>query len=142
MTDHEHRWLPVLREPAAIEPVELPDDFPEPGERPTLRQRRSAWRALLKFLPDVGRLLYDLARDPRVPWHAKAVAAGAVAYVISPVDVVPDIVPGVGRMDDVYIVGKALRYLFNAAGYALLREHWRGGDDGFALLLVVAGIGR
>ena len=122
--------------------VQLPADLPAPGEQPSFRQRRAAWRELVRFLPDVARLLYGLARDGRVPWHAKAVAAGAVAYVASPVDLVPDFVPVAGQLDDVYVVGKALRYLFNAAGYDLLREHWRGGDDGFALLLVAAGIGR
>lgn len=106
------------------------------------RQRQAAWVELLRFLPDVARLLYDLGRDARVPWHGKAAAVGAVAYVISPFDLIPDVLPRKGRLDDIWIVGRALRYLFHAAGYDVMRDRWRGSDDGFALLLVVAGVYR
>ncbi|MBW3659868.1 MAG: DUF1232 domain-containing protein [Actinobacteria bacterium] len=110
------------------------------GERSV--QGKPAWQELLRFLPDVARLLSRVAKDPRVPWHAKVVAGGAIAYVVSPVDLIPDVFGGLGQMDDIYIVTKALRYLFNTAGYDLIREHWSGSDDGFTLLLVVAGIER
>jgi uncharacterized membrane protein YkvA (DUF1232 family) len=104
--------------------------------------KSAAWRDLLWFLPDMARLLRRLARDPRVPWHAKAVAGVAVAYVLSPIDVIPDVFGRVGQMDDIYIVTKALRYLFATAGYDVVREHWSGTNDGFTLLLVIAGIDR
>lgn len=102
----------------------------------------ATWKELLLFLPDVGKLLWRVARDRRVPWHAKAVAVGAVTYIVSPVDVVPDLVPGLGQLDDLLILAKAVQYLFNHTGYDLLRELWDGSDDGFTLLLVVAGIER
>ncbi|MBW3620550.1 MAG: DUF1232 domain-containing protein, partial [Actinobacteria bacterium] len=102
-------------------------------------QGTPAWQELLRFLPDVAKLLSRVAKDRRVPWHAKLVAGGAIAYVVSPVDLIPDVLGGIGQMDDIYVVTKALRYLFNTAGYDLLREHWSGSDDGFTLLLVVAG---
>lgn len=103
-------------------------------------RHEAAWKELLLFLPDVAKLLWRLARDPRVPWQAKAVAAGAVTYVVSPIDVIPDVIPVLGQFDDLLIVSKALQYLFHHTGYDLLRELWDGSDDGFALLLVVAGI--
>ena len=114
------------------------------GEEGTFERTRqdAAWKELLFFLPDVARLLWRVARDRRVPWHAKAVAGGAVAYVVSPIDVVPDFLPVVGQLDDLVLVGKALQYLFHHTGYDLLRELWDGSDDGFALLLVVAGVER
>lgn len=95
---------------------------------------------MARFVSDTGRLLWRVARDPRVPWTAKAVAGGAVAYVVSPVDVIPDFIPGVGRLDDLWIIIRALRYLAAAAGYEVLQELWPGTNEGFALLLWLAGI--
>lgn len=106
----------------------------------TTSGRRLAVRELTRFLPEVARLLYRVTRDGRVPWSAKAVAGAAVAYVVSPIDLLPDVVPGAGQLDDVLVVGKAIRYLLTTAGYEVLREHWTGSDQGFALLLVAAGV--
>ena len=44
------------------------------------------------------------ARDPRVPWYAKALAATVAAYALSPIDLIPDFVPVVGYLDDIVIV--------------------------------------
>jgi uncharacterized membrane protein YkvA (DUF1232 family) len=48
--------------------------------------------------------LWLAARDPRVPWYAKAVAAAVAAYALSPLDLIPDFVPVVGYLDDLLIV--------------------------------------
>jgi len=111
----------------------------DPGTR---ARRDTSLKELVAFLPDIARLLYRIARDPRVSRRAKLVAGGAVAYVASPIDLVPDGIPVLGQLDDVWIVAWAIRYLFNSAGYDLVRDLWPGSDDGFALLLVVAGIER
>lgn len=103
-------------------------------------QRSSAAKELLRFLPDVGRLLYDLSRDDRVPLPAKIKSGAAAAYILSPVDVIPDFIPGLGQMDDIAVVVWAIRNLLRSAGYDVLRELWKGTDDGFALLLMVAGV--
>lgn len=95
---------------------------------------------LARFVADAGRLLWRLARDPRVSWHAKVVAGGTLAYVVSPLDLIPDVVPGIGQLDDLYLLVRAMRYLATTAGYDLLHELWPGSEDGFALLLVLAGI--
>jgi uncharacterized membrane protein YkvA (DUF1232 family) len=44
------------------------------------------------------------ARDPRVPWYAKLVAAAVAAYALSPIDLIPDFVPVLGYLDDIVIV--------------------------------------
>ena len=44
------------------------------------------------------------ARDPRVPWYAKLLAAAVAAYALSPIDLIPDFVPVLGYLDDVVIV--------------------------------------
>jgi uncharacterized membrane protein YkvA (DUF1232 family) len=43
-------------------------------------------------------------RDPRTPWYAKALAAGLVAYALSPVDLIPDVVPVLGVLDDLVVI--------------------------------------
>jgi uncharacterized membrane protein YkvA (DUF1232 family) len=48
--------------------------------------------------------LYLAARDPRVPWHVKALAALVAAYALSPIDLVPDFIPVFGLIDDLIIV--------------------------------------
>lgn len=125
----------VLNEHGQI--VRAVGDDGRPGAR--AREPRTVVE-LARFLADSGRLLWRVARDPRVPWGAKVVAGGAMAYVISPIDVIPDFLPGVGQLDDLFLLARAVRYLAGAAGYDLLHELWPGSDDGFALLLVLAGV--
>jgi len=48
--------------------------------------------------------LYSAARDPRVPWYAKAMAMGTAAYALSPIDLIPDFVPLLGYLDDLIIL--------------------------------------
>jgi uncharacterized membrane protein YkvA (DUF1232 family) len=48
--------------------------------------------------------LWLAARDPRVPWYAKAVAATVAAYALSPIDLIPDVVPVLGYLDDLILV--------------------------------------
>lgn len=122
-------------EVAAVEPVARGG----PGGR--ARDRRTSVE-LVRFLADVGRLLWRLQRDPRVPWSAKIVAGGALAYVVSPINVIPDHIPGIGRMDDLFVVARAMRHLLSAAGYDVIHELWPGSEDGFALLLLLGGVQR
>ena len=48
--------------------------------------------------------LWIAARDPRVPWYAKAAAGVVAAYALSPIDLIPDFVPILGYLDDLLIV--------------------------------------
>ena len=68
--------------------------------RPTLAILR-AWAQRLKR--DVA-ALWLAARDPRVPWLAKIVAGLTAAYALSPIDLIPDIIPVLGLLDDLIIV--------------------------------------
>lgn len=63
--------------------------------------RARAWARSLKR--DVVALSLA-AREPRVPWYAKAVAAAVAAYALSPIDLIPDFVPVLGYLDDLIIV--------------------------------------
>lgn len=48
--------------------------------------------------------LWLAARDPRVPWYAKALSAAVAAYALSPIDLIPDVIPILGYLDDLLIV--------------------------------------
>ena len=48
--------------------------------------------------------LYFACRDPRVPWYAKAFAAGLVAYALSPIDLIPDFIPVLGYLDELVLL--------------------------------------
>lgn len=97
-------------------------------------------RALLRFGGDVILLLRDLMRDPRVGRADKVAAGLALAYVLSPVDLVPDTVPFVGNLDDVSVAVLALRRLLARSGYDLVYELWRGSDEGLAFVLAFGGV--
>jgi uncharacterized membrane protein YkvA (DUF1232 family) len=68
---------------------------------PTKLERAKQWARLIKR--DVL-ALWIAARDPRVPWYAKALAMAVAAYALSPIDLIPDFVPVLGYLDDVVIV--------------------------------------
>jgi uncharacterized membrane protein YkvA (DUF1232 family) len=46
---------------------------------------------------------YLASGDPRVPWHAKALAMAVAAYALSPIDLIPDFIPVLGYLDDLII---------------------------------------
>src|SRR5262249_3004816 len=67
----------------------------------TMSHRARHWAHLVKR--DVH-AIYRAARDPRVPWYARALAICVAGYALSPIDLIPDLVPILGYMDDVIIV--------------------------------------
>lgn len=98
-------------------------------------------REAARFVPDVVVLFRDVAADPRVPRRVKVEVGAAAVYLLSPFDVIPDFVPGLGQLDDVAVIGWAMRRLLLAAGENVLREHWRGSDRGLEVLLQAAAAG-
>ena len=61
-------------------------------------------RAWLRRLKRDVMALHLAARDPRVPWYAKAVAAGVAAYALSPIDLIPDFIPVLGYLDELVVL--------------------------------------
>jgi len=62
------------------------------------------WEQWARTIRRDAHALYLAARDPRVPWYAKALAIGVAAYALSPIDLIPDFVPVLGYADDLIIV--------------------------------------
>ena len=62
------------------------------------------WKQSAHTIKRDAHALYLAARDPRVPWYAKAPAIAVAAYALSPIDLIPDFVPVLGYVDDLIIV--------------------------------------
>jgi uncharacterized membrane protein YkvA (DUF1232 family) len=67
--------------------------------------------------------LYLAARDPRVPWYAKAVAACVAVYALSPIDLIPDFIPILGYLDDLVLVPLGIWVAIRLIPPSLLTEH-------------------
>jgi uncharacterized membrane protein YkvA (DUF1232 family) len=101
------------------------------------RSTNPAVEKAISALPNLVKLGYRLVRDPRVPVKHKAFLGGALAYLAAPVDLVPDFIPFLGRADDLLLLAFALNAMFDAAGEAIVHEHWDGTGD---VLEIVAGV--
>ena len=93
------------------------------------REMKSRMRELLLFVPNLLRLLISLLRDERVSQADKAILAGIIIYVISPLDIIPDFIPFIGQVDDAYLLGIAVLRLLNRADRRVVMEHWHGGTN-------------
>ncbi|HKU45872.1 MAG TPA: YkvA family protein [Burkholderiales bacterium] len=62
------------------------------------------WKQRARELKREVYALYFACRDPRVPWYAKVLAIGVVAYAFSPIDLIPDFIPVLGYLDDLVIL--------------------------------------
>lgn len=91
-------------------------------------------RDLLRLLPDVMRLVRRLAADPTLPRGLRVRLGLLVAYLVLPIDLVPDFVPVVGYADDAIVVALALRSVVRVAGAEALDRHWPGTPEGLGAL--------
>ena len=95
----------------------------QPGEPSTLRD-------LVLLVPDLAVLLIRLVRDPRVPPGAKAIALLGIAYLLSPIDLIPDLVLGpIGLVDDLLVLAACLSRLVNYVHPDIVHSHWSGQGD-------------
>lgn len=99
------------------------------------RPRTGAKRTVLYYvrqLPAYIRLLGGLLVDKRVAMFDKLIVAGAVVYIVSPIDLIPDFIPFFGEIDDLFILVLALQHLVNNAGRRVLLDHWTGDPEDLA----------
>jgi uncharacterized membrane protein YkvA (DUF1232 family) len=96
--------------------------------------------AAVRLLPDLLRLVSRLARDRTLPRRVRVLLWLLLAYLASPVDLVPDVVPVVGYADDALAVALVLRSVVRAAGAPAIRRHWPGDGAGLATVLRLAGL--
>lgn len=102
---------------------------------PSLRRRMAN---LLLFIPNMLVLCARLMMDGRVPAQERLLVAGAIVYAVVPLDLIPDMLPFVGQIDDAYLVSMTLLRLMTVTDARVVREHWRGGGDIVELVGAVA----
>ena len=110
-----------------------------------LRARVSSWLTqhgegykyarFLLVAPDLFHLLCRLALDKRVPAAEKAKLAAAIAYFVSPLDVIPELLLGpVALIDDVAVAAFVLNSLINSGSGEIAKELWAGDGDVLELI--------
>ena len=85
-------------------------------------------------IPRYLKLMVSLIGDPRVSGTDKALLASAVAYTLIPFDLIPDVIPFFGQLDDLFFLALAMERLVSRAGPDLVLAHWKGSQEALMLL--------
>jgi uncharacterized membrane protein YkvA (DUF1232 family) len=107
-----------------------------------LRPRGVPIAELLRLIPDVLRLIRALLADRSVPLSVRIALIGLLAWLLSPIDLIPEFIPVLGPLDDAVVAILVLRYVRRRLGEPELRRRWAGSDAGFELLTRVLGQAR
>jgi uncharacterized membrane protein YkvA (DUF1232 family) len=83
------------------------------------------WKEWARTIKRDVHALYLAARDPRVPWYAKAIALAVAAYAASPIDLIPDFVPVLGYLDDLLLLPLGIALAIKLIPPAIMAEHRR-----------------
>ena len=81
------------------------------------------WKQRARNVKRDAHALYLTARDPRVPWYAKGLAAAVAAYAVSPIDLIPDFIPVIGYLDDLIIVPLGILLVIKLIPPEIMAEH-------------------
>ncbi|MFI7190109.1 YkvA family protein [Nocardia nova] len=105
-----------------------------------VRPSNGVLREAMRILPDTVRLIRRLAADRELPRGVRTRLVLLLAYLASPIDLIPDFIPVLGYADDAIIITAVLRSVVRRAGVDAVRAHWPGTDDGFAALAKITGL--
>ncbi len=83
----------------------------------------------LFLLPDFFILVCRLAVDKRVSAKQKLKVSGIIAYLIMPIDIIPDFIPVIGYVDDLVLVVVGLNIILNDIDAKIIRDNWSGEGD-------------
>lgn len=86
-------------------------------------------KELALFIPNFVKLMHGLIKDPRVPRRSKIALFFLAGYLVFPIDIIPDFIPGIGQLDDIVLAALVLDGLINKVGEDVVRDHWHGSDD-------------
>ena len=99
-----------------------------------IRPRGVGARELARLVPDILRLVRDLLLDRSTPRSVRVALGILLVWLISPIDLVPEFIPVLGPLDDVIVAVVILRFVRRRLGEAEMRRHWRGSDEGWAVV--------
>ena len=93
-----------------------------------------------RLLPDLLRLVGRLARDPELPRGLRIRLWILLAWLASPIDLLPEFIPVIGYADDVVVAAYVLRSVVRIAGPEALDRHWPGTPEGLDVVRRLAGV--
>ena len=99
-----------------------------------VRPKETRLGDLVRVVPDVLRLVRSLTGDRTVPLGARVAVVGLLAWLLNPIDIIPEFIPILGPLDDVVVAVLVLRYVRRRLGEDGFRRRWPGSDEGYALL--------
>lgn len=88
----------------------------------------------LRVLPDIVRLARRLLADPRTPTRHRVGLVVLIVWLVSPIDLLPEFLPGIGPLDDIVAAAVILGWIGRETGTARLRELWPGDAAGFSVV--------
>ncbi|RNB82458.1 DUF1232 domain-containing protein [Brevibacillus nitrificans] len=138
--------LPAVRQTQELIPVVLPEKHQRFYDK--LREKIEGFikdkgvnetvASYILLAPDLFVLMARLMLDKRVSVQSKAIAGVAVAYFITPIDFIPEVlVGGFGLLDDVILAVYALRKILVDVDEVVVREHWNGQEDVLSVITKV-----
>ena len=95
---------------------------------------------MLLFIPKLVGFCSRVVADARVSKTDKALFASAILYALAPLDLIPDLLPFIGQVDDAYLIALTLLRMIDRADETIVREHWRGDGDPVLLVRSLAGL--
>lgn len=94
----------------------------------------NGWRDAARIVPDALRLVRRLAVDGNISRLTRLPIWLLLAYLVFPIDIVPDFIPVIGYLDDVILMSVVLRGVTRRVGADKIDEHWPGTTEGLIAL--------
>lgn len=96
-----------------------------PGDErlPAPEEKTNFVISALKELIRQVQLAWRLFFDPRVPWLTKIIPPAALIYILSPIDILPDLTLGLGQLDDLAVLLLGIKLFIELAPAEVVREH-------------------
>jgi len=98
------------------------------------RPTRDLAMPALRALPDIARLARRLLADPRTPTRHRIGLMVLIVWLVSPIDLLPEFLPGIGPLDDIVAAAVILGWVGRGSGRARLEELWPGDAAGFGVV--------
>ena len=98
------------------------------------RPSRDLAMPALRALPDIVRLARRLLADPRTPIRHRIGLVVLIVWLVSPIDLLPEFLPGIGPLDDIVAAAVILGWIGRETGRSRLEELWPGDAAGFAVV--------
>src|SRR5438128_12434602 len=104
-----------------------------------LRPKDVALRELLSVVPDLVRLIRALLADRQTPFGVRLALTVLLAWIVNPIDLIPEFIPVIGPLDDVVVAVLVLRYVRRRLGAEAVAARWPGSEAGAGLLMRLVG---